>query len=104
MLRPAPSTPWASRVAADHVVIVGAAGHVPAGTAVEPVGGTVAQHALANQDITAAAGQLGFTSIRAGFLVAGNHFAERFCHEWAQNTYFQVPLWAIGTMIFPTLG
>ena len=52
----------------------------------------------------ALAGALGFTTIWAGFLVVGNHFAYWFCHEWAQNTHFQLTLWGVGTMIFLTLG
>lgn len=52
----------------------------------------------------ALAGALGFTSLWAGFLIVGNHFAYWFCHEWAQNTHFQMVLWGIGTMVFLVLG
>ncbi len=50
--------------------------------------------------IAALAGALGFTSIWSGFLIVGNHFAYWYCHEWAQNTHFQMVLWGIGTMVF----
>lgn len=50
--------------------------------------------------VAALAGALGFTSIWSGFLIVGNHFAYWFCHEWAQNTHFQMVLWGIATMIF----
>ena len=49
--------------------------------------------------IAALAGALGFTSIWSGFLIVGNHFAYWYCHEWAQNTHFQMVLWGIGTML-----
>ena len=49
--------------------------------------------------IAALAGALGFTSIWSGFLIAGNHFAYWFCHQWAQSTHFQLVLWGIGTMV-----
>ena len=52
----------------------------------------------------ALAGALAFTSVWAGFLIAGNHFAYWYCHEWAQNTHFQMVLWGIGTMIFLAAG
>ncbi|MEM8793646.1 MAG: DUF2165 family protein [Pseudomonadota bacterium] len=45
-------------------------------------------------------GCLGFTSIWAGMLVAGNHFAYWYFHEWAQNTHFQLAYWGMGAMIF----
>lgn len=48
----------------------------------------------------ALASALGFTSIWAAFLIAGNHFAYWFCHEWAQNTHFQMLIWGIATMVF----
>ena len=50
--------------------------------------------------VAALAGALGFTSIWSGFLIVGNHFAYWYCHEWAQNTHFQMVLWGIATMIF----
>ncbi|MEM1275488.1 MAG: DUF2165 family protein [Pseudomonadota bacterium] len=43
---------------------------------------------------------LGFTSIWASMLVAGNHFAYWYFHEWAQSTHFQLSYWGIGAMIF----
>ncbi len=49
--------------------------------------------------IAALAGALGFTSIWSGFLIVGNHFAYWYCHQWAQNTHFQMTLWGIGTMV-----
>lgn len=52
----------------------------------------------------ALASVLGFTSIWAGFLVAGNHFAYWMCHEWAQATHFKMLLWGLGTMIFLAVG
>lgn len=50
--------------------------------------------------VVALAGALGFTSIWAGMLVAGNHFAYWYFHEWAQNTHFQLAYWGIAAMIF----
>jgi len=41
-----------------------------------------------------------FTSVWAGFLVVGNYFCYWFCHEWGQNTHFQMLFWGMGTMIF----
>ena len=41
-----------------------------------------------------------FTAIWIGFLVAGNYFCYWFCHEWGQNTHYQMTIWGIGTMIF----
>ena len=52
----------------------------------------------------AMAGALAFTSIWSGFLVVGNHFGFWYCHEWAQNTHFQLALWGTGAMIFLALG
>ncbi len=54
--------------------------------------------------IAAMAGALAFTSLWSGFLVVGNHFGYWFCHEWAQNTHFQLALWGTGAMIFLALG
>ncbi|MEM7237161.1 MAG: DUF2165 family protein [Pseudomonadota bacterium] len=48
----------------------------------------------------AIAGALGFTTIWSGMLIAGNHFAYWYCHEWAQNTHFQLMYLGIGAMIF----
>ncbi len=50
--------------------------------------------------IAALVGTLGFTSIWSGFLIVGNHFAYWYCHQWSQNTHFQMVLWGIGTMVF----
>ena len=47
---------------------------------------------------------LAFTSIWAGFLIAGNHFGYWLCHEWAQATHYNMLLWGIGTMVFLVLG
>lgn len=44
-------------------------------------------------------GAMMFTTIWAGFLIAGNHFCYWFCHEGAQNTHYQMTLWGLGTMI-----
>ena len=52
----------------------------------------------------ALASALGFTSIWAGFLIAGNHFAYWMCHEWAQATHYKMLLWGLGTMIFLVVG
>lgn len=52
----------------------------------------------------ALAGALGFTSIWSGFLIAGNHFAYWYCHEWAQNTHFQLALMGIGAMVLLATG
>ena len=52
----------------------------------------------------ALASTLGFTTIWAAFLIAGNHFAYWFCHEWAQNTHFQMLIWGIATMVFLVVG
>lgn len=52
----------------------------------------------------ALAGCLVFTSIWAGFLIVGNHFAYWYCHEAAQVTHFHLLLAGIGTMIFLSVG
>mgnify|MGYP001156779569 CR=1 FL=1 len=44
-------------------------------------------------------GVLGFTLIWAAFLVFGNWFLLWMCHEWAQNSHFQLLLWGIATMV-----
>lgn len=44
-------------------------------------------------------GALLFTSVWAGFLVFGNHWIYWYCHEWGQNSHFQLLLWGLGTMI-----
>ncbi len=49
--------------------------------------------------IAALLGALGFTSIWSAFLIAGNHLAYWYCHQWSQNTHFQMVLWGIGTMV-----
>ncbi|MEZ5923301.1 MAG: DUF2165 family protein [Hyphomicrobiaceae bacterium] len=54
--------------------------------------------------VMALAGSLGFTSIWSGFLIAGNHFAYWYCHEWAQNAHFQLALIGIGAMVLMGLG
>lgn len=48
-------------------------------------------------------GALTFTSVWAGFLIVGEHFAYWFCHDGAQNTHFQMVLWGLGNMIFLSL-
>ncbi|MEM9061258.1 MAG: DUF2165 family protein [Pseudomonadota bacterium] len=48
-------------------------------------------------------GALLFTSVWSGFLVAGNWFAYWYCHEWSQNTHYQMTLWGLGTMVFLVL-
>jgi predicted small integral membrane protein len=52
----------------------------------------------------ALAASLGFTSIWSGFLIAGNHFAYWYCHEWAQNTHFQLALMGIGAILLLAIG
>ncbi|OUS36436.1 hypothetical protein A9Q94_09335 [Rhodobacterales bacterium 56_14_T64] len=49
-------------------------------------------------------GALFFTSIWAGFLVAGNWFCYWFCHEGAQNTHYQMTLWGMATMLMLVAG
>lgn len=49
-------------------------------------------------------GALAFTSVWAGFLVAGNWFCYWFCHEGAQNTHFQMTLWGFAVLIFLVVG
>lgn len=49
-------------------------------------------------------GSAAFTSVWAGFLVAGNHFCYWFGHEGAQNTHFQMTLWGLGTMLLLAAG
>lgn len=52
-------------------------------------------------------GATAFTSVWAGFLIFGNHWVYWYCHEWGQNSHFQLLLWGLGTMIFlalPTVG
>ena len=49
--------------------------------------------------IAALIGILAFTSIWAGFLIVGNHFGYWYCHEWAQNTHFQLATWGTAAMI-----
>ncbi len=44
-------------------------------------------------------GTLAFTSIWAGFLIAGNHFGYWYCHESAQNTHFQLAIWGTACTI-----
>ena len=45
-------------------------------------------------------GTLAFTSVWAGFLTVGNHFGYWYCHEWAQNTHFQLAIWGTaGTIL-----
>lgn len=41
-----------------------------------------------------------FTAVWMGFLIVGNYFCYWFCHEWAQNTHYQMTFWGMGTMIF----
>ena len=48
-------------------------------------------------------GATAFTSIWAGFLIFGNHWVYWYCHEWGQNSHFQLLLWGLGTMIFLAL-
>lgn len=58
---------------------------------------------MASRDTAQALALLGatlFTCIWAGFLVVGNYFCYWFCHEWGQNTHFQMTVWGLLTMIF----
>jgi len=48
-------------------------------------------------------GALVFTSVWAGFLIFGNHWVYWYCHEWGQNSHFQLLLWGLGTMVFLAL-
>ena len=59
---------------------------------------------LATGRSVAVLGTLLFTSIWAGFLVAGNWFCYWFCHEGAQNTHYQMTLWGMATMILLVVG
>ncbi|TNF65098.1 MAG: DUF2165 family protein [Rhodobacteraceae bacterium] len=45
-----------------------------------------------------------FTGIWAGFLVMGNYFCYWFCHEWGQNTHYQMTLWGMATLILLAQG
>lgn len=54
-----------------------------------------ADHALA----LAMLAVLGFTSIWALFLIAGNWFCYWCCHEGAQNTHYQMVLWGLATLV-----
>ncbi|MEJ5219919.1 DUF2165 family protein [Cognatishimia sp. D5M38] len=49
-------------------------------------------------------GVMSFTTIWAGFLIAGNWFCYWFCHEGAQNTHYQMLLWGLATLIFLVVG
>ena len=49
-------------------------------------------------------GAMFFTSVWAGFLVAGNWFCYWFGHEGAQNTHFQMTLWGMSVLIFLTIS
>lgn len=49
-------------------------------------------------------GTLAFTTVWAGFLIAGNHFCYWFCHEAAQNTHYQMTLWGLATMVLICQG
>lgn len=40
-----------------------------------------------------------FASVWAGFLIFGNHWVYWYCHEWGQNSHFQLLLWGLGTMV-----
>ena len=53
--------------------------------------------------VAALIGLLAFTSIWTGFLIAGNHFGYWYCHEWAQNTHFQLTIWGTAAMILVTV-
>lgn len=55
---------------------------------------------LSTAKAVALGGVLLFTSVWVGFLVVGNYFCYWFCHEWAQNTHFQMTVWGLLTMIF----
>lgn len=58
-------------------------------------------------DTARALGLLGavlFTSVWAGFLIVGNYFCYWFCHEWAQNTHFQMTVWGLLTLILLAQG
>ena len=45
-------------------------------------------------------GAMMFTSVWAGFLVAGNWWCYWFGHEGAQNTHFQMTLWGMANVLF----
>ena len=49
-------------------------------------------------------GVLLFTSVWAGFLIFGNHWVYWYCHEWGQNSHFQLLLWGLSTLIFLAIG
>jgi predicted small integral membrane protein len=45
-----------------------------------------------------------FTGTWMGFLVMGNYFCYWFCHEWGQNTHYQMTLWGLATLILLAQG
>ncbi|MCY4151919.1 MAG: DUF2165 family protein [Aestuariivita sp.] len=49
-------------------------------------------------------GAMAFTSIWAGFLIAGNYFCYWYCHEGIQNTHYQMTLWGMTNVIFLVLA
>lgn len=58
---------------------------------------------LSHPDTARAMALLGatlFTAVWMGFLIVGNYFCYWFCHEWAQNTHYQMTVWGMGVMIF----
>ncbi|MDJ0824299.1 MAG: DUF2165 family protein [Rhodobacter sp.] len=40
-----------------------------------------------------------FTSIWAGFVIGGNHFAYWYCHQWAQSNHFMLMYWGFLVLI-----
>lgn len=49
-------------------------------------------------------GATAFTATWAGFLSFGNHWVYWYCHEWGQNSHFQLLLWGLATMILLAVG
>ena len=54
---------------------------------------------IASARVAALIGVLTFTSVWAGFLIVGNHFGYWYCHEWAQNTHFQLIIWGTAAIV-----
>lgn len=71
--------------------------------------GALALSALGSMDAGTATilgllGAMMFTSVWAGFLIAGNWFCYWFGHEGAQNTHFQMTLWGMTNVLLMMLG
>lgn len=49
--------------------------------------------------VAALIGMIAFTGVWVSFLVGGNHFSYWYCHEWAQNSHFQLVIWGTASML-----